>query len=103
MTTRIDRYRLETAFDGDDVIHTTYKSDLAAGRRKVEIKTRWKRKKDIGEGGFGVVSLEEAEGGTEVRAVKRLYRGAQRVDWSRELNTLAKLKDVSTPPPQAVF
>lgn len=96
-TSKLDRYKLETVFEGDDVVHTEYTSDLATGQRKVEVKRRWRWERDIGEGGFGVVWLEKEVGGkAELRAVKRvghLFRG---IDWSRELTALAKVKEVST-------
>lgn len=91
---KLDRYKLETAFYEDHVVHTTSKTDRAAGQRKTEVKTKWKRKKEIGVGGFGVVWLEEEDEG-ELRAVKRLPLRCRNVDYSSELSTMAKLTDVS--------
>lgn len=96
-TAKFYRYKLETTFHGDSVIHTTYGSDLVSGRRTIEIKTKWKRTKDIGEGGFGVVWLEEEETRRDLRAVKRLANRTGNFGCSRELYTMAKLKDVSAP------
>lgn len=91
---KVDRYKLKTVIHKDHVIHTTYRTDLAAGQRKIEVEERWTRKEEIGVGGFGVVLLEEERGG-KLRAVKQLQLGLPNVDYSRELNTLAKLTDVS--------
>lgn len=94
-TAKSNQYKLETTFHGDYVIHTTYGSDLASGRRVVEIKTKWKRKEVIGEGAFGTVWLEEEEARGELRAVKRMSNRARNFNCSRELYTLKKLMDVS--------
>lgn len=95
-TSRLDRYKLKTIFDGDAVIHTTYISDLSTGQRKKEVKTRWERKGRIGKGGFGVIYLQEkVEGKKQLRAVKQLFQD-QNVDWSRELNAMVKVRDVGT-------
>lgn len=95
-TSKVDRYKLETTFDGDYVTHTIHKSNLGMAQRTIEVKERWKRTKDIGSGSFGVVWLEEQEGGGgHLRAVKKIARNFKGVDYSRELATLAKLKDVS--------
>lgn len=89
---KLDRYRLETRFDGDNVvIHTIYKTDLDTGMRKTPTQEKWRQKSEIGVGGFGAVWLEE-EGG-QLRAVKMLRR-TRNIDYSRELSTLAKLNDV---------
>lgn len=97
-TAKFNRYKLETSFHDGYVLHTTYGSDLISGRRKVETKTKWNRKGRIGEGGFGVVWLEEEETRGELRAVKRMSNKAGNFGCSRELYTLTKLKDVSVPP-----
>lgn len=91
---KVDRYKLETVIYEDHVVHTTYKTDLAARQRKVTVEEKWTRKKEIGVGGFGVVLLEQEEGG-QLRAIKKLPLGLPNVDYSRELNTLARLTDVS--------
>lgn len=93
-TAKSDQYKLETTFHEDYVIHTTYGSDLASGRRQVEIKTKWKRKEVIGEGAFGTVWLEEEEARGELRAVKRMSNRVRNFDFSRELYTLKKIMDV---------
>lgn len=96
-SSKVDRYKLETVIYEDHVIHTTYRTDLASGQRKVAVGEKWMRRKEIGIGGFGVVFLEEEERESKLRAVKRLPLGLRNVDYSRELNTLAKLTDVSKP------
>lgn len=93
----IDQYKLTTAFDEDNnPIHTTCIPDLVAGGGNIEVQTKWKRKKDIGVGGFGVVWLEEEEKG-QLRAVKRLPQTVTGISWSRELNMLAQLRSVGPP------
>lgn len=94
-TSQLDQYRLETIFDEDGVVHT-YKIDLAADQERLETKEKWRHKQKIGAGGFGVVWLQEEEGG-KVRAVKQLPRDARNANYSRELATLAQVKDVSAP------
>lgn len=113
-TLDIDQYRLQTTFDGDCVIHT-YKCGTVvqedvkmedAGceneetekkeQKEEEIKEKWRHKHKIGAGGFGVVWLQEAECG-KVRAVKQLPRDARNVNYSRELATMAEVKDVGFP------
>lgn len=97
-TAKFNRYKLETSFHDGYVVHTTHESDLISGRREVEIKTKWNRKRHIGEGGFGVVWLEEEETRRELRAVKRMPNRTGNFGCLRELYTLTKLKDVSAPP-----
>lgn len=95
-TSKIDRYKLETIFEGDYVTHTIHRSDPGMAQRTIEVKERWRRTKTIGSGTFGVVWLQEQEGGGgHLRAVKKIARNFKGVDYSRELATLAKLKDVS--------
>lgn len=92
-TLKSDRYKLETTFYDGYVIHTTYKTDLAARQRRVAVREKWIEKKELGSGGSGVVTLEEEEGG-QLRAVKRIPRGGGNIDHSRELKALWKLRDV---------
>lgn len=93
-TAKLDRYKLETAFHADhSVTHTTYKTDLAARQRKTAVRTKWTEKRKLGSGGFGIVVLQEAEGG-QLRAVKKLPQGLGKIDYSRELKVLSKVADV---------
>lgn len=94
-TSKVDPYELETTFDGRDVIHTIHKSNLATEQRTIEVKERWEWVRDLGAGAYGEVSLQEEKEGEQVRAVKKISRIEKGVDYSRELATLAKLKDVS--------
>lgn len=91
---KLDRYKLETTFHADhSITHTTFKTDLAAQERKIVIQTKWIAKKLLGSGGFGIVILQEAEGG-QLRAVKKMPQGLGKTDYSRELNVLSKVADV---------
>lgn len=85
----LDRFRLETTFHGDHVIHTTYNSNLAA------VDTKWTKKRRIGSGAYGIVTLEENERG-QLRAVKRITLGVGEIDYYRELKALSSLTDVRT-------
>lgn len=91
-TSRINRYKLNAIFNGDTVVHTTYKSDLGAKQRRVEVKTTWRREKELGSGAFGVVWREREEGSGELRAVKTVPRLQLNV---REMEALVELQDVS--------
>lgn len=95
---KLSASKLETTFEGDDVVvHTSYEADRAVKRRMVEVKSRWKRIRELGSGTFGVVWLEEKEGGGK-RAVKSLFRqlmSAQKIDYSRELQALVELREVN--------
>lgn len=85
----LDCYRLKTTFNNDYVIHTVY--DPATN---VSVETKWIDKRYLGSGGFGVVILQEKEGGGQLRAVKRLARGMGKIDRSQELRALSKVVDV---------
>lgn len=97
-TSNTEPHKLETTFDGDDVIHTVYRPDPAAEGGEVKDQTKWKQKKIIGQGAFGEVTLQEEEGREKFRAVKKLSRQARNVNWSQELDTLAGLREVSNSP-----
>lgn len=95
------QYKLQAEFRGDFVVHTTYIPSPTAvpyGAGVSErVTTRWRRERVIGAGGFGTVWLQKAEDG-ELRAVKIIPRpqpGTKSIDFSRELDTLAKLRKVS--------
>lgn len=93
---QIDKYKLETTVLDGSVIHTTYKTDLESRQRRTVVQTKWTDKKKLGSGGFGIVVLQEAEGG-KVRAVKKLLKGMANIDYSRELTVLSKVAHVSFP------
>lgn len=84
-TAILDRYKLDSLFDGDTVVHTTFES-------VVEVKTSWKRERKLGSGAFGVVWREKKEESEELRAVKVIPR--QHVNL-REVEALVALQDVS--------
>lgn len=91
--TALDRYKLNSVFHGDGiVIHTTYKSDLLGRQRRVELRTSWKREKELGSGAFGVVWREREQGSGQLRAVKIVSKIQLNV---REVEALVELQDVS--------
>lgn len=91
---KIERYKLQTVFHDDDtaVVHTTYKTDLSARKRRATVETRWAEKRVLGSGGFGCVILQEDAGG-KCRAVKRMEK-KEEVDCFMELKALIKVLDV---------
>jgi hypothetical protein len=96
--TIIERYKLQTEFSPgrSSVVHTTviYKSSPVSGaRRAVEVKTPWRETRELGSGGFGVVSLQRTADG-QCRAVKRVLRGGG-VSSRTELMALSMALDVS--------
>lgn len=70
----LDRFKLETSFGDGSVTHTTYTTN-----RKAPVQTTWKDSKTIRSGGFGVVILQEADGG-QLRAVKKIYNRTGKMD-----------------------
>lgn len=92
---KIDRYKLETSFGNGTVTHTTYRTDVAAQERRAQVQTTWTDKRSLGSGGFGVVLLQQADGG-ELRAVKKIYTGAAQIDFTREITVMAKVSHVRT-------
>lgn len=90
---KLDRFKLETTFGDGGVTHTTFMTDIAAGKRRAPVQTTWNDEKTLGSGGFGVVILQKAAGG-ELRAVKKIYTGTGKVDFSREVSVMAKVAHV---------
>lgn len=91
ISTTLERYKFRTTFDGDFIIHSMYRSDLRSRQRRVEVKTRWAREKELGSGAFGVVWREREEVSKELRAVKVVPRRMLNI---REVEALAELQDV---------
>lgn len=91
ISTTLARYKLHATFDGDSVEHTTHTSDLRSRQRRVHVKTRWTREKELGSGAFGVVWSEMEETTKELRAVKIIPKRMLNV---REVEALAELQDV---------
>lgn len=92
----LDRYKLETTVYDGSVVHTTYMSRLESRQRRIPVQTKWTDKKILGAGGFGIVVLQETDGG-ELRAVKKLLKGMGNIDYSRELKMLSKVAHVCIP------
>lgn len=94
---RLEKYKLPTeyteyAYSKNAVVHTTYRSE---GQKRVKTEAKWTREKEVGAGAFGTIWLER--NGSELRAVKSLRTRMFRVDFLREIDALAKLRDVSPP------
>lgn len=93
---RVNRYKLESTFGEDSVVHTTYRTDLAARERNTAVQTKWTDGRILGSGGFGMVIIQQTDSG-ELRAVKKILKGGGKVDYSRELSVLTKMAHVRTP------
>lgn len=92
---KLDRFKLESSFGDGCVTQTTYKTDIPSGQRRAPIQTTWTDKKSLGSGGFGVVILQQSDGG-ELRAVKKIYTGTGKMDFSREVRVMIKVAYVCT-------
>ncbi|KAH7152607.1 kinase-like domain-containing protein [Dactylonectria macrodidyma] len=71
----VQHWRLETAFCDGLTLHTKHVSNAATGLWRTPVEERWQRKKKLGQGGFGVVWLEQCTDGIstgQVRAVKQI-------------------------------
>lgn len=89
----IEDFKLETQFEDDHVYHIYNECDPATGQRVLKRREYWKRDKHLGSGGFGSVWLEECIDGRQKgqkRAVKDLMCPRGRVDYTRELEALAR-------------
>ena len=85
--------KLETQFhlDPDYTQHITYVSESGKGRNTVRREERWKRKKKLGRGAYGIVWLEQCvlgEKRDELRAVKEVQKYGSG-DFNRELEAVA--------------
>ena len=94
-------FKLNIEFKPEEgvTIQTTRNSDEARGQRQIVVKKTWKRVKEIGRGGFGVVWLESTGGiSSELRAVKEIGKNAGyhlgKIDYNQELEALALLSKV---------
>lgn len=92
ISSKLARYKIRTTFDIDFVEHTLHTSDLRSRQRRVEVKTKWTREKELGSGAFGVVWREIEETSRELRAVKIIPKQLLNV---REVEALAEVRDVS--------
>lgn len=89
--------KLETTTTGDGIIrHVIEIAGQNSRRRRVRQEQLWKRAESLGEGAYGEVWLEKLVGGTcqvNERAVKVIKKRSQKqraVDYSRELEAIAK-------------
>lgn len=93
---RLDSSKLETKFEQDYVVHTTYEWELLEMRRQKI--SKWKKERVIGAGASGDVWLEKEEDGRQLRAVKKLSRRSPpKAELSQEVLVLAKVKEASAP------
>ncbi|KAJ5082299.1 hypothetical protein N7532_011342 [Penicillium argentinense] len=90
--------RLPTKLDPEHTIHTFLESSHVSGRRarRREREEIWQKKRYLGIGVFGTVSLEEcvSDSGSRLRAVRevrRITQDATPIDFNRELEAIAKL------------
>lgn len=87
-------HKLDTEFFSGHVQHTTFRSDVLGGRRRVRVVKKWYRDREIGRGSFGTVFLERSEEG-ENRAVKDIAKNKNiNIDYKRELIAMAILLKV---------
>lgn len=93
----IDVFRLPTTFHASHVEHHITFSDRTRNIRRGTKLKRWKTKREIGRGGFGIVYLQQEVKSQKLRAVKQLLRPASRKDYinpMRELTAMASLSKV---------
>jgi hypothetical protein len=76
---------LVAAFELKTVQHQDYTQHL----------TKWLKIKDLGQGSFGKVWLEQETSSKQLRAIKAVWRGSQ-IDYLREIRALAALTQVDT-------
>lgn len=88
-TSSVNRSKLDSAFDGEIVVHT---SCLLAGRRMETPPTAWRRDGKIGRGAYGAVWRERDLQSGQFRAVKIISKHLVN---EREVESLAKMQDVS--------
>lgn len=93
--TTLARYKFRTTFLQDCVEHITHTSDLQSRQRRVEVKTKWTREKELGSGAFGIVWKEREGISKELRAVKIIPKRLLNI---REVEALAELQDVGLSP-----
>jgi hypothetical protein len=92
----LDTFHLNVTFSGSYLEQRRAFSDRRRGLRDViEVKT-WRRTKELGRGGFGIVYLEEDEQGN-ARAVKEVPRAMGKqttIDPLREITAMAAFSKV---------
>lgn len=89
----VEDFKLNTQFRDGYVYHTYDECDPSSGQRVVRHRELWRRGKHLGSGGFGSVWLEECIEGRrkgQPRAVKVIRCPRGRVDYTRELESLAR-------------
>jgi hypothetical protein len=87
--------QLEIEVFAEHTVQTTFNSNLARGQRPTREQEIWQRKRQLGEGSFGIVWLEKCTAGPsqgKLRAVKELKKGgtAESPNYYKELEAIAK-------------
>ena len=98
----IDSFQLPVRFKEDCVEHTRRITDISRGVRNAIHVEQWRRKKELGRGGFGIVYLESTKGGHQLRAVKEVpkYNGRTKtMNHLREVLAMAHFREVRPRPP----
>ena len=99
----VEYFKLEAEFDAKNncTIQTSEVSVKSPGRRKIRLKKRWNRVRQVGHGGSGAVWLEALEDDPgEERAVKEILKDKDNtllssgLDYYRELLALGNLSKV---------
>lgn len=90
--------KLETVFnsDPDYTQHFDYAAGSRADGKRKRVEERWKRRKRLGKGAYGIVWLEECFHGSQkgqLRAVKEISKEATG-DFNKELNAIALLSRI---------
>ena len=100
----VEYFELEAEYDTVNkcTIRSIEISDRPRSRRKIRVKKKWHRVREIGRGSFGVVWLEALEDSSgEERAVKEITKDnalvSSGVDYYQELLALGRLSKVCRP------
>jgi hypothetical protein len=89
--------KLDTQFKGGLTVHVSYVSGASSRQRKIRKEETWRRLKQLGSGAYGTVWLENESTEQKVRAVKTIRKqadGSTPIDYSRELEAIAKFSHV---------
>ena len=88
--------KLRTTLHDGITRHVIEIAGQSARQRKIRQEQRWKRVRGLGEGAHGIVWLEELMDGESevnkraVKAIKKPMHESREIDYSRELEAIAK-------------